>query len=528
MSSVKTNEFEGDMSIGRNMNVGGTASVQGDAKVKKNLTVEGWLDARYVKGPNKGLYVTETKLKEAYPIPDDGDWALVGSGVPVVLYIAENGSWKPCGNLATTETFDSFYVRSDSEQINQIKKVVDNGWASQTYTSVMQQTSDAIGMSVKANYSGNLLKESNAELKASTGHSDDYPHFVGQYKYGQAISKGAVVTLTASIKTATVGETVYVNFHDGGDVGTFKLASTTDAQTVSVTHTMAAAVDGTTKIDFNQNAEYSSIDNEVTIEWAVMLYGENSAVDEWKPTGSEHEAKFILNPGKAGLLVSDGKGGVSTMELSDDKAHIKAKNIKLEGIVTANGGFKINENGSATMNDADVNGTFKTHYADGRDQLVIDKSGITYYSNNGTVLWKQGRSGNLEKSSSIDKWEEVYLLKVPARTPNFTVVYDKSETDDNGHCSYYVKGTKYHQFIASTDSNTYDGIVTADDVSSSPDPASTSITCIEDGEYVLGSASGLLIAMSTSGKYLQHRITYKDGKATGTIAVEGTTLQLAE
>ena len=54
MSSIKTTEIEGDVSVGRHVSIGGNANVQGNATVKKNLKVEGWLDAKNIKGPNKG------------------------------------------------------------------------------------------------------------------------------------------------------------------------------------------------------------------------------------------------------------------------------------------------------------------------------------------------------------------------------------------------------------------------------------------------------------------------------------------
>ena len=55
MSSIKTTEKEGDVSIGRHVGIGGNANVQGNATVKKNLKVEGWLDAKNIKGDRKSV-----------------------------------------------------------------------------------------------------------------------------------------------------------------------------------------------------------------------------------------------------------------------------------------------------------------------------------------------------------------------------------------------------------------------------------------------------------------------------------------
>ena len=87
MSSIKTTEIEGDVSIGRHVGVGGNAHVQGNAVVKKNLIVEGWLEAKNVKSANKGLFTTVEKLREAYPRPHDGWWAIVGRSLPAPIYV---------------------------------------------------------------------------------------------------------------------------------------------------------------------------------------------------------------------------------------------------------------------------------------------------------------------------------------------------------------------------------------------------------------------------------------------------------
>ena len=72
MSQIKTTEIEGDVAVGRHVTMGGSAMVQGNATVKKNLKVEGWLDARNIKGPNKGIFLNVAKLREAYPLAHDG------------------------------------------------------------------------------------------------------------------------------------------------------------------------------------------------------------------------------------------------------------------------------------------------------------------------------------------------------------------------------------------------------------------------------------------------------------------------
>lgn len=93
MSSIPTKQIDGDVAVGRNVSIGGKATVRGSATIGHNLKVEGWLDAPNIKGPNKGLFKTAMQLREAYPNPHEGWWALVGSTLPAQVYMADGGAW---------------------------------------------------------------------------------------------------------------------------------------------------------------------------------------------------------------------------------------------------------------------------------------------------------------------------------------------------------------------------------------------------------------------------------------------------
>lgn len=99
MSSIPTKQIDGDVAVGRNVSMGGSGTVRGSMTVGHNLTVEGWLEAKNIKGPNKGLFKTATQLREAYPNPHEGWWALVtveGSAASDhlgQLYVADGGTW---------------------------------------------------------------------------------------------------------------------------------------------------------------------------------------------------------------------------------------------------------------------------------------------------------------------------------------------------------------------------------------------------------------------------------------------------
>lgn len=97
MSQVKTNEFEGDVAIGRHVTAGGSATIRGHATVGKDLIVKGWLKARNIKGVCKGLFPSAERLETLYPRPCDGWWAMVGDTIPADIYRAEFGRWVPTG-----------------------------------------------------------------------------------------------------------------------------------------------------------------------------------------------------------------------------------------------------------------------------------------------------------------------------------------------------------------------------------------------------------------------------------------------
>lgn len=99
MSSIPTKQIDGDVSVGRDVNIGGKTTIRGSVKVGHNLTIEGWLEAKNIKGPNKGLFKTAAQLREAYPNPHKGWWALVTIEGSVAsdhlgqLYVVDGGTW---------------------------------------------------------------------------------------------------------------------------------------------------------------------------------------------------------------------------------------------------------------------------------------------------------------------------------------------------------------------------------------------------------------------------------------------------
>lgn len=168
MSSIKTTEKEGDVSIGRHVGIGGNANVQGNVVVHMNMRVEGWLDAKNIKGSNKGIFTTAEKLREAYPHPHDGWWAIVGKSLPSPIYVGDGGEWVATGESGGTPTLDDANgalqqaIDDAKNKANEAKKAIEDmvkelpiaQELGDSPTSVMSQA--AVTEAIKANAQGKV------------------------------------------------------------------------------------------------------------------------------------------------------------------------------------------------------------------------------------------------------------------------------------------------------------------------------------------------------------------------------------
>lgn len=110
MSSIPTKQIDGDVAVGRNVSAGGDANIQGNARIGHNLKVEGWLDARNIKGPNRGLFPTVEVLKRECPLPHAGWYALVGDTLPATVYISIDGEWVTTGKQGGNPILDTSLI----------------------------------------------------------------------------------------------------------------------------------------------------------------------------------------------------------------------------------------------------------------------------------------------------------------------------------------------------------------------------------------------------------------------------------
>jgi Uncharacterized small protein containing a coiled-coil domain len=122
MSSIKNTQVDGDVSVGRNVAVGGGIIAQGGSRFKGSVKVDGWLEAKNIKGANKGLFSTVEKLRSAYPLPHDGWWAIVGGSLPGPIFIADGGAWVATGMEGGNPSVELDDIGELKEDVSSLQK----------------------------------------------------------------------------------------------------------------------------------------------------------------------------------------------------------------------------------------------------------------------------------------------------------------------------------------------------------------------------------------------------------------------
>ena len=195
-----------------------TTVIDGDLVVQNNLTVAGTLRAKHVKQPNCGLFSTEEALKKAYPTPQVGMWATVGSAPPAAIWAcAEEGVWYDTGEAGgidamdweriipieegvahAVETADNASAKIDevSQRVNNLEEVEGDDF--NFISSVSDQVSILTEMFTKPEMVDLGLKESTDELEqtllskvqgfAEKGLFESYV-FVSDYGYAERYLK---------------------------------------------------------------------------------------------------------------------------------------------------------------------------------------------------------------------------------------------------------------------------------------------------------------------------------------------------
>lgn len=168
MSSIKTTQIDGDVSVGRNVSLGGKAEIAGSAHIGHNLKVDGWLEAPNIKGANKGVFLTVQALREAYPNPHDGWMAGVGSSTPFTAYIGNGGEWVATGGTIEVTVDMSQYT----EGVAQLQEDIDEV-AARVQTAETNITSHTQQLTTLGNQLNNVQNTANAaKSKADTNETN--------------------------------------------------------------------------------------------------------------------------------------------------------------------------------------------------------------------------------------------------------------------------------------------------------------------------------------------------------------------
>ena len=118
-NGIKHTAIEGDVSVGRDLYIGGGVMMQGDQTVKGDLNVNGHLFATHVESACKGLFKNVEELQRAYPEPKTGWWALVGYTVPAPVYIVIGGRWTNKGKSGGATVLNSERVSILENQLTE-------------------------------------------------------------------------------------------------------------------------------------------------------------------------------------------------------------------------------------------------------------------------------------------------------------------------------------------------------------------------------------------------------------------------
>lgn len=131
MSSIYNENIQGNLSTSRDITAGGHLNVRGNSVFGHNVVIKGWLDAKNIKGPCKGLYASEETLNEAYPKPMPGWYALVGDTLPADVYRVDGGEWVATGEKGGEVNLYLDQLEQDvadlDDEVKDIQELIGNG-----------------------------------------------------------------------------------------------------------------------------------------------------------------------------------------------------------------------------------------------------------------------------------------------------------------------------------------------------------------------------------------------------------------
>lgn len=129
--SLNNQSIQGNLSVSRDITTGGHLTARGNSVFDHNVIIKGWLDAKNIKGPCKGLYASVEKLEAAYPKAMPGWYALVGDTLPADVYRAEGGEWVGTGEKGGEVNLYLDQLEEDvanlDDEVKDIQELIGNG-----------------------------------------------------------------------------------------------------------------------------------------------------------------------------------------------------------------------------------------------------------------------------------------------------------------------------------------------------------------------------------------------------------------
>lgn len=185
MSTIPTKEIEGDVAVSRNVRAGGDATVQGNARIGHDLKVDGWLEAKNIRGVNKGLFASAVALRKAYPQPHDGWFAGVSAsdadiaalGLTVQqgkalfrMYVGSGGDW-------VREPINKLYeIVVDNMQVNDLREDLTTlqGKHEALEKRVDAHSAEIIGINTQQTTLGNTVNSNSSSIDTLKGRVDGH------------------------------------------------------------------------------------------------------------------------------------------------------------------------------------------------------------------------------------------------------------------------------------------------------------------------------------------------------------------
>lgn len=418
MSSIPAKSLDGDISVGRNSNIGGNAVVRGCATIGHNLKVEGWLHAPNIKGACKGYFLSLTDLNDAYPAPADGDYAFVSeSGLPGPIYIAKNGVWTDSGKTGGPTL--------DINDIDDLRKEVAEYSGSIDAIDKAQET-------LRADFDTHVQNASK-EIAAVKATADTAAAEVAIAKEQAA---AAVSTANEANTTANEAKSAAQSANDKANAAKreAETANTTAAAAAKIAaaaaETAAGAVTAINTLKTENTADHAAIRKEATDALAAHAAANDKAFAD------EASARKAVSDALAAHETADAADHAAIRKtLSDSLASAKQEQhdtLGISGIVAFDGfvGDVSNDTSTAAPIVRDPNGKVQqgaatVHFSTADGNFLIKQDGSYYPIWDDDYLWQDRNQepwadkayyniadGKLYKFGSDNQLHEIALTKL--------------------------------------------------------------------------------------------------------------------